>query len=262
MPKKKCFVTLSYVMFLVLSMPELSFARGIVEEPRWEAIEISDNFTWYNVFYNQKGEKIGLEETINPMYGQNILIVYREEGLETGKFVRISVYDVDMEYVFSKNVIIENGEIRAEVILLSNRQKMGSLETERDLQYFCIVDFPNSKKIRSKRINVNLTVNVGISLHGHPFYGDKQHSLDIHDLDRNPGEWDFDFIVQSTDGEYEQSRNVLRDGIGYDENGKQKYIFTDILLNRNYKLIHLYPDGSGSSMENLNPLDYFRYYDE
>jgi hypothetical protein len=251
MSVKNRFAILLFFSLLALFAADLTFARGIIETPSWETIEISGNFIWYNILYNQKGEKTGLKETITPMYGQDIVVVYRAENLENGKSARISVYDSDMGYVFSRTVIIENGEVRAEVRLLTNRQKMESLITEAGLQYFCIVDLPNSKKIRSEKINVNFTVNMDIEAYEQEFAGD-------------PDAWDYEFHLESTDGEYKQGRNVLRDGMVYGKYRIQRLTYTDILLNKNYNIIARLLDGSElyASAYNLNILDFFEYYDE
>jgi hypothetical protein len=251
MPKNNFFAAFLFFTLLVLTAPEASYARGIREMPSWESIAISDNFTWYNVLYNQKGEEIGLEETNKPMYGQNVVLIYRAEGLENGRPVRISVYDGDMEYVFSKNSIIKNGEIKANIMLLSNTQKLANMETEDDLEYFCILDLPNSKRVKSKKININLTLSLDIEAYEH-------------ELNSNPERWDFEFHLESTDGEYKQARNVLKDGMVYGEHRIQRLVYTGILLNKNYNIIQRLPDGYElhTLVYNLNVLDFLEYYDE
>lgn len=251
MPKNNFFVILLFFTLLVLSAPKSLYASGIGEIPSWESIEISDNFTWHNVLYNQKGEEIGLEKTNIPMYGQNIVLIYRAEELENGKPVRISIYDGDMEYVFSRNLIIENGEIKANIKLLSNRQKLENKETENDLQYFCILDLPNSKKVKSKKININLTISLYVEVYEQ-------------ELNDNPENWEHEFHLESTDGKYKQARNLLKDGMAYGKHGMRRLIYTDVLLNKNYNIGERWPNSDEIVVlvYNSNILDFLEYYDE
>jgi hypothetical protein len=124
------------------------------------------------------------------------------------------------------------------------------METENDLQYFCILDLPDSKRIRSKKINANLTLILEIEAYEH-------------ELSNNPEGWDFEFHLESTDGEYKQARNVLKDGI-INERGIQRFVYTGILLNKNYNLIQRLTDGSEvhALAYNFNILDFLKYYDE
>jgi hypothetical protein len=238
MPKNNFFAIFLFFTLFVLALPESSYAHGIREIP---------SFSWHNVLYNQKGEEIGLEETNKPLFRQNVVLIYRAEGLENGSSVRVSVYDKDRDMIsgFPKNSIIENGEIRTNIRLSSSKQKLENMETENDLQYFCILDLPDSKIVRSKKINANLTLILTI-----PISEDERIN--------NPERLDFDFLLESTDGEYKQTHNVLKDGIIHSERGRQRFVYTDIILKKKYNLIQRAPDGYeiGVSVYDFNPLDF------
>ena len=210
-------------LIFILSSPICVFANGNREFSSWENIEISDNFIWYNVLYSQNGEKAGLEETNIPMYGQNVVITYEAGENYNGKSFRLYIFDSNMESILYRSGIIENGKMTADVILLSHVENLINLESENDLQYFCLLVLAESRIVRSRYVNTNITFNVYLG-------GRFQYPFKENDYD------DFYFVLESECGEYRQVRTLYNDGIVQADS--VLFMFTDLLPNKTYRLIN------------------------
>jgi hypothetical protein len=241
---------LLFVLIIILSPANL-FSNGIRENTLrrdWDKIETSSNFKYYNVLFNFQGEETGLEETTEPMYGQEIVIEYRINNFSTGDTVHFAVFDKNMENVIVKTIPIYNNRIRFEGVLLTTRQNAENIISGNYIQFFCVLILPDFSMVKSETINTRMTANMEFSLINIPL-------SEINSLNYN-------LALESTDGEYRQERKSLRDGRLYDGSRHMWLIvtFTDIIPQKTYNFSIDYGAGEKWDYSDTDALDLLRYY--